>query len=194
MALVEDNMINPDNLKQEKLKVWAPYFGIVIIAIGLFLFRVQNTNLFVLLWLQLVAAFGYIAALHDWKTKKISNNLILAMFAAWVITMMPKLFLDTNAAIHLLQDSLFGFLAGGGLFLLVYIVSRKGLGGGDVKFMAATGLYLGLNGTLSAMFYGILLAGITVLLLLLMRKIGRKDAIPLAPFLYIGILLTVFFI
>ena len=77
------------------------------------------------------------------------------------------------------------------LFLAVYLVSRKGLGGGDVKFMAASGLYLGVD-VLPAMFYGSVLSAAAGLGLLLAKKIGRRDAIPLAPFLFAGILIVLF--
>jgi len=92
----------------------------------------------------------------------------------------------------LLKDSVLGFLIGGGMFLFVYIVSKKGLGGGDVKFMAVAGLFLGLSGVFTTMFYGTCLAAAFGLLLIALKKIGRKDAIPLAPFLYVGIIVTVF--
>jgi prepilin signal peptidase PulO-like enzyme (type II secretory pathway) len=152
-----------------------------------------RTAPFALLLLTLIAIFGYIAAILDIKTKRIPNGLILMMLASWIMTMVPKLFFDTAAAITLLGDSTLGFLIGGGLFLLVYMLSRKGLGGGDVKFMAAAGLYLGFGGTISTMLYGTVIAALTGGILILSKKIGRKETIPLAPFLYIGILLTIFF-
>jgi len=147
---------------------------------------------FVMLRYELVIIFGYVAAVLDLKTKRIPNGLVLTMLVAWVLTMTPMLFLDTGAAIGMLKDSALGFVIGGGLFLLVYIVSHKGLGGGDVKFMAVAGLYLGFGGAIPVMLYGTVLAALTGLALILLKKIGRSDAIPLAPFLFAGILLTVF--
>ena len=136
--------------------------------------------------------FGCVAAVFDVKTKKIPNNLILAMLSAWLLTITPVLIIDTGAAIRLIKDSALGFAIGGGLFLVVYVISRRGLGGGDVKFMAATGLYVGYGGTLQIVLFGTVLAALTGLALILLKKIGRKDAIPLAPFLFVGILSTVF--
>jgi len=141
---------------------------------------------------ELIIVFGYVAAVLDLKTKRIPNGLILAMLVAWVFTMTPMFFLDTGAAVGLLKDSALGFAIGGGLFLLVYMISRKGLGGGDVKFMAVAGLYLGFGGAIPVMLYGTVLAALTGLALILFKKIGRRDAIPLAPFLFAGILMTVF--
>ena len=147
---------------------------------------------FIMLRYEILAIFGYIAAVFDIKLKKIPNSLILATIAAWVLIMTPKLFLDADSAIMLLVDSTIGFAIGGGIFLFVYIISRKGIGGGDIKFMAVTGLYLGYYGVLPAMLCGTISAALTGFALILLKKIGRKDAIPLAPFLCAGILVTVF--
>jgi len=43
------------------------------------------------------------------------------------------------------------------------------------------------------MLYGTILAALTGLILILLKKLGRKDAMPLAPFIYAGILITVFY-
>jgi len=168
------------------------YAGIPVAAAALLILHMGKMEVFDLLRYELIIVLGYTAAILDLKTKRIPNSLILAMFAVWVIIMTPKLFLDTDPAIALLKESVLGFAIGGGLFLLVYLISRKGLGGGDVKFMAGAGLYLGFGGTISAMFCGTVFAALAGLTLILLKKIGRKDKIPLAPFLYIGILLTVY--
>jgi len=58
--------------------------------------------------------------------------------------------------------------------------------------MAAAGLYLGFSETVPAILYGTVLAALVGLVLILLKKIGRKDTMPLAPFLFAGIIITVF--
>jgi len=178
---------------KENYKTILPYAGLPVIVAALILIHGSRIEMFALLWLLLIVGFGYVAAVLDIKTRKIPNTLVLAMLGAWVLTMAPKLFIDTENAISLLLGSLLGFAVGGGLFLLVYAVSRKGLGGGDVKFMAAAGLYLGFSGTMTAMLCGTILAALTGLGLIIAKKLGRKDQMPLAPFIYAGILIAVFY-
>jgi prepilin signal peptidase PulO-like enzyme (type II secretory pathway) len=180
-------------MTKEKLKPLLPYAGIPVIGTVFLLIHGRQVDIFIILLFELILVFGYVAAVLDIKTKKIPNSLVLVMLGAWVTAMMPKLFLDIDTAINLLKDAALGFLVAGGLLLLIYLISRKGLGGGDVKFMAAAGLYIGFSGVLPAMLYGSVLAALTGLVLLLLKKIGRKDSIPLAPFLYAGILITVFY-
>jgi len=179
---------------KERFKQAAPYLGLPVILTALVLLRAGKTDALAMLQSGMIVVFGYIASVFDLRTKKLPNYLILVMISAWVLIMTPKLFLDTDKAIDMLLDSLLGLAIGGGVFMLVYLISRKGLGGGDVKFMAATGLYLGFHKIVPATLCGTILAALTGLSLMALKKIGRKDKMPLAPFLYIGILLTVFFL
>jgi len=179
-------------MKSKESKNLVYIAGCLIIMSIWLIVCVGELSAFSLLRYALLIALSYIAMILDINTKRIPNTLVLLMLAGWLIMGIPMLIIDTENGIRLLVDSLSGLLIGGGLFLLVYIVSRKGLGGGDVKFMAAVGLYLGFAKTVPAILYGTVLAAITGLILMLLKKIKRKDSIPLAPFLFAGIMIAVF--
>ena len=81
--------------------------------------------------------------------------------------------------------------AGAGLlgFLLLSVVTRGSIGGGDIKLMGALGLWLGLKAIWQVAVGGILLGGIWALLLILCKKKGRKDFVPYSPgFILCGII------
>ena len=65
-------------------------------------------------------------------------------------------------------DALGGALLGFGLLLLIAVLSRGGMGGGDIKLFALLGFVLGWQGVLLTLFlsslYGTLLAGIGLFL------------------------------
>jgi prepilin peptidase CpaA len=71
-----------------------------------------------------------------------------------------------------LWASLAGMAMGLGPMLLAWIA--RGIGGGDVKLMAAVGALGGWRFTLSAMFYGFAVAAILAIAVILRRKIARK--------------------
>lgn len=167
-----------------------PYAGLPLLEAALWLTR-RDAEPAALLLNGALAALGYLAALGDLRERRIPNRLVGGMLCAWILILVPQLFYRTEYALWLLLNGGVGFLLAGVLFLTVYLVSRKGLGGGDVKFMAVSGLYLGAD-VLPAMFYGSVLSAAAGLGLLLAKKIGRRDAIPLAPFLYAGILIVLF--
>ena len=120
------------------------------------------------------------------------NLLLLVMLAAWVLWAAALALVRWELLLRLLLPSLVGGLVLSGAALLVYLLSRKGLGGGDVKFLAAAGLYLTVGPGLTAVILGTLLSALTALVLMALRKLSVKDAIPLIPFLYVGILVVLF--
>lgn len=70
-------------------------------------------------------------------------------------------------------------------FCLLSLFSRGALGMGDGFLAAACGVSLGFYKTLALFFYGFLFAGLIGFLFLIRRKKGRKEEIPLVPFLYL---------
>ncbi|MCL2200614.1 MAG: A24 family peptidase [Oscillospiraceae bacterium] len=180
------------SVSRENMMRILPYLGLPVPVILLLIMREGRTEPFVLLWHELLIVFGYLAAVLDLKTRRIPNKLIMLMLAVWVMTLVPKLFIDPGTSVEMLIEGALGFMVCGAIFLVVYIFSRNGLGGGDVKFMAVAGLYLGLENSVPAVFIGTVAAAITGIVLIVLKKIQRKDPIPLVPFLYAGILVTLF--
>jgi leader peptidase (prepilin peptidase) / N-methyltransferase len=85
-----------------------------------------------------------------------------------------------------LVDAVLGIAIGGGLFLVIIVASRGGMGGGDMKLGAMFGAFLGWQVALVALFIAVLLGGIVAVALLLSGRVGRKDPVPFGPFLAAG--------
>lgn len=85
--------------------------------------------------------------------------------------------------------------AAGAVFFgfLFYFGKGKILGGGDVKLSFALGWLLGWPDILVAFILTFLFGGITGFTLMLSHKKTMKDFLPFAPFLAIGVTLTVLF-
>ena len=77
--------------------------------------------------------------------------------------------------------------------LLLCLAIPGAFGGGDIKLMAAAGLFLGWQHTLLAMFFGILGGGFYGMYLLAVRKADKKDHFAFGPFLCVGIVLALLF-
>jgi len=89
-------------------------------------------------------------------------------------------------------DSLAALLLGGGLFYLVAVVSRGGMGGGDIKLTAMMGAFLGMRDLGVAIFIGLLAGSAVGIALMIAGRKTRKDAIPFGPFLALGGICAVF--
>lgn len=180
-------------MKSVKWKAWAACLPLPVLMVAAWWMSRERLEPFPLLLREMLLVFGYGAALSDTREKRVSNRLVLAMLATWALVMTPQLILRLEDTIGFLLGGLAGALLAGAIFLTVYLISRHGLGGGDVKFMTAAGLYLGVGGVMPTMLAGSVLAAVTGLALIAMKKIDRKGTLPLVPFLYVGIVLTVLF-
>ncbi|UOF90168.1 prepilin peptidase [Fodinisporobacter ferrooxydans] len=79
-----------------------------------------------------------------------------------------------------------GFFAGGLLLLLIALVSRGGMGGGDVKLFAFIGLSIGLYQMLLGFFFACLLGSIFGLIFIRLGIYKRKSPIPFGPYIAMG--------
>lgn len=90
-------------------------------------------------------------------------------------------------------NSVLGFSLGGGLFYLLAVVSRGGMGGGDIKYIAGVGALLGWQNVLLIIFLGALVGSCVGVLMMLFKNKNRKSLIPFGPFLALATLISIFF-
>ena len=83
-------------------------------------------------------------------------------------------------------NRLWGAGVGGGFLLLLYVITRGGIGEGDVKMSLVAGWWLGLSGAVLYLFIGFLVGGTVAAVLLAAGIKGRRDPIPFGPFLCVG--------
>ncbi|MEX2599990.1 MAG: prepilin peptidase, partial [Dehalococcoidia bacterium] len=138
-------------------------------------------------------AFLLLVAVIDLEHKLVLNKVLiaglpLALVSALLwspIVRLPALAFEPWA-LALLVDSALGGLVGFAVFLLFMVLSRGGMGGGDVKLAGVLGVWLGLRVLPVALLLAVILGGLVALALLLSRSAGRKSEVPFAPFLCAG--------
>ncbi|MBQ7674206.1 MAG: prepilin peptidase, partial [Alphaproteobacteria bacterium] len=81
-----------------------------------------------------------------------------------------------------LTNHLLASIGGGFFFLFLAFISKGALGGGDIKLIAALGLWLGIKALLTVVIYGAIAGGIAALLLMLCRIIKRTQYIAYGPY------------
>ena len=90
-------------------------------------------------------------------------------------------------------NSFLGFLLGCGLFYLLTILSNGGMGGGDIKYIAAAGAFVGWQKVLLIIFIGAVLGTFVGLFQIGFQKKTRKNVIPFGPLLSVATLITLFY-
>lgn len=129
----------------------------------------------------------------DYKLQIIPNRLNLTMFEIGIV--IAFLYGFSNVAITI--DLLLGVLAGGGIFLLIAVVGsmiygKEAMGLGDVKFMAALGLYFGLTNIILISIMSFLLGAVIAIILMIFKIKKSNENIPFGPFIVISTLICMF--
>ncbi len=95
-------------------------------------------------------------------------------------------------------SALLGVLVGGGFLLALAwayeaFTGVEGMGGGDIKLLAMIGAFLGWPSIPVTLFFSSLGGSVIGLTAMLIKGVGRRYALPFAPFLCLGALLYLFF-
>lgn len=93
-----------------------------------------------------------------------------------------------------LLHALAGMVGLGAVYAVLHLINRRGMGLGDVKLAGLLGLYLGWLGVdawLVGAVLGVLLGGVTALVLLVSRRVTPSSHLPFGPFMLAGALAAV---
>ncbi|WP_433751281.1 prepilin peptidase [Falsibacillus pallidus] len=90
-------------------------------------------------------------------------------------------------------DSLVGAVVGFGLLLLIAVISRGAMGGGDIKLFFVLGVFLGLKATLLTFGLASLTGAIYGIAMMAAGKYGKRQAVPFGPFIGLGAILSCFY-
>lgn len=125
---------------------------------------------------------GFVAY-QDIRKMKIRDKSILAII---ILTILSLLFTSEIS----LWERLLGTLCVSLPMLLAATACPGALGGGDIKLMAAGGLFLGRRLILQAAVIALVTAAVYAVYLLVIERKDGKTKIPLGPFLCIGMALA----
>jgi len=111
------------------------------------------------------------------------------MVVALLLALLPRPWL-TQWVVTGVANAALGGAIGFGIFLLIAIVSRGGMGWGDVKLAALIGLATGFPLVFFSIIMGAILGGIVAVALVIAKKRKRRQTIPFGPFLALAAMIT----
>ncbi len=120
----------------------------------------------------------------------IPNKLVYPSLA---IALVLSVVLSQTRIVPGIKDAGIGFGIGLVIFLLIVLISRGGMGWGDVKMAAFIGLVTGFPLVFVALFLAVILGGLVAGILLLFKLRKRKEGIPFGPYLSLGAIITLLF-
>jgi leader peptidase (prepilin peptidase)/N-methyltransferase len=90
-------------------------------------------------------------------------------------------------------DGWLGCTIGGGIFLLIALVAKGAMGGGDIKLMGVLGLWLGWKPILLVILLSFWIGAFVSIILIVLKKKKRKERIPFAPFIALSSFITMLY-
>jgi prepilin signal peptidase PulO-like enzyme (type II secretory pathway) len=111
------------------------------------------------------------------------------MVVALLLALYPWPWFSESIAMRVAYAVL-GGAVGFAIFLLIALISRGGMGWGDVKLAALIGLATGFPLVFLAVIMGAILGGIVAVALMIAGKRKRREAIPFGPFLALATMVT----
>jgi leader peptidase (prepilin peptidase)/N-methyltransferase len=136
-------------------------------------------NFGALLGLLLITSASIAITFIDFRHHIIPDELQIALFVGVILYQVCT----GNLQVALVGYALIVALP----ILLLYLLTRgKGMGFGDVKMQMTLGLWLGLIPGFLGLYIGFLSGALYGVVLMLLRKAGRKSQIAFGPFLLLG--------
>lgn len=90
-------------------------------------------------------------------------------------------------------NAIIGAVVGYVLVALIIILSKGGMGAGDMKLLGVLGIVLGLGKVLLTFFIAALIGAVVGLILMALRKLNRKQPIPFGPYIIVATIITYFY-
>lgn len=131
------------------------------------------------------------ASIIDYRIKLIPNYLVAIMLVSRIV-IMPFEFIFLRGEFEaLFLDSFISAILVFAVLFILSIVSKGGIGMGDVKILTSIGFLCGVYMVVNTVLVALLLCVLVASSLLIMKKKKVTDKIPFGPFLFAGYIVTI---
>ncbi|MDR0788891.1 MAG: hypothetical protein LBN03_01685, partial [Bifidobacteriaceae bacterium] len=118
------------------------------------------------------------------------NKILIYLLIGRGVIAIPELYFaltyNETASLELFLSDIAAALFFGVFFLVSFLITKGGLGMGDVKYIIIAGLYAGMPITFLAIIIGLTLSFFISIYALSTKKLERTSALPMIPFLAAG--------
>ena len=198
--LIEHKKIITKDFFKDYIKNFKPhYIHMILIAIiymalvykfGIYPTFIQNLEL---IKYCLLTPMLFSVAYIDYKENIIPNRLVLTMAEVGMLVTFIFGLSDINLAMDMLLGMVLGTAIFGILTILGRMVSGKdSMGLGDVKLIAALGLFFGSSNILAISIISFLIGAIISIILIIAKKKKINEYIPFGPFIVIASFISIF--
>ena len=136
------------------------------------------------------------ASIYDLRKRIVPNKLVvLGMLLGSLFNVLAVFLFNEIELREILLNMIGGFLAGGIPFIAAELFGRaltkkQGIGAGDIKLYAMSGMFLGFWLILNSFIVLAVLSLAGILIMAICKKIKKGDYIPYAPFISAAVFIT----
>ena len=127
----------------------------------------------------------------DWRTMEIPDSMWITILVGGVLVYIDDIIKNGFVAGHLIEKVI-GFFAASGVLFLLSVITKGGMGGGDIKLMAACGFLLGWKVVILALILGGVIGTLYLLFLAIKNKGKVPRKVPFAPHLALAVTICIF--
>lgn len=132
------------------------------------------------------------AACFDFREYRIPNIFPLVMTGSAVILLVLGVIVKEDGAISYITTSVITAVACAIVLVLASLLTKQGIGAGDIKLISALGLLTGMFSVMGTLFFGVVACSLFAIGALITRKKDRSSGVPFGPFLLLGYIITLF--
>jgi len=137
------------------------------------------------------ACLFIIISVIDLEHGLILNKVVYpAMIVALLLALVPQPWLTRWIVANGIANAALGGGIGFGIFFLIALVSRGGMGWGDVKLAGLIGLAVGFPLVFFSVILGAILGAVVAVALVVAKKRTFKETLPFGPFLALAAMVT----
>lgn len=132
------------------------------------------------------------AACNDYREERIPNIFPLVMAVSGLICLAAGYLTSQDGAQAYIASSLIATVLVAAGMSVASLLTKNGIGIGDIKLLSALALLGGVYTVGGTLFFGMLICFLTAVVLLLSRKKTMKESLPFGPFIFIGYMISIF--
>ena len=147
-------------------------------------------TLMIYIRLFIVFAGLSVAFLTDVRYHLIFNKILLIMLGIRIVLFLPEYLMAPDDFLSTLTTCCVGAVITFVIMVILSLLSKGALGMGDVKLLAVISFTADIYCSVNILLYSSIACMLFFIILLLMKSKKAKEKIPFAPFIFVGLIIT----
>lgn len=133
-----------------------------------------------------------VTAVIDYRTMEIPDSMWITVFVGSLFVYAQELIADGGFNLKCFLTRFIGIFAASGILLILALITKGGMGGGDIKLMAACGFLLGWKQVILALIMGAAIGTLYLVFMAVKNKGKVPKKVPFGPHLSIAVVICIF--